>query len=70
MTQLELKNLDKRLRSIPDPLGSGSPSVQKVFYEVSLIKKTTMYQLMMEYCKWKISHFDNYTRAKDIRKIN
>lgn len=53
MTQEDLKKLDKRLRQIKDPFGTGFPAVRKIFMEYAEKNDKTVDDLVRMYVRWK-----------------
>ncbi len=57
MTQSEMKKLDKRIRTIIDPLGKGYPSVRKLIMEMAICKEDTESNIWKEFIGWKSSRY-------------
>lgn len=55
MTLEEMKKFDKKISSIPEPFGKGFPSLQHVFYEMSVKKDIAEDAVLREYLIWKKS---------------
>lgn len=53
MTQDDLKKLDKRLRQVSDPFGTGFPTVRKIFMEAAEKNGTAAEDLVRQYIMWK-----------------
>jgi hypothetical protein len=49
----DLKKLDKRLREIPDPLGTGYPTLRKVIDECSQKNNMPVSNVVAQYTAWR-----------------
>ena len=55
MTIIDIKHLDKRLREITDPFGTGFPIVKKLFAEAAHKHDLTVTGLVRKYLAWEWS---------------
>lgn len=53
MTINDLKKLDKRLREIPDPLGTGYPTLRKVIDEYAQKNNLPVSDVVVQYTAWR-----------------
>jgi len=56
MTQDEIKKIDKMVRSINDPFGTGYPRLEKIRQEIAIkygISESELYRL---FASWKSGH--------------
>ena len=53
MTIFDMKRLDRRLREISDPLGTGFPILRKVVAEVAEKHEMPVGKIVCEYVAWK-----------------
>ncbi len=53
MTQEEIKKLDKRLRCVQDPWGTGFLAVYSTMRETAEANGNTIAELMRQYTAWK-----------------
>jgi hypothetical protein len=56
MTQDELKKLDKRIRLINDPFGTGYPCMQKTYRETAASFGISEREVVLLHVAWKASH--------------
>ena len=56
MTQGDLRELDKRIKSIQDPFGKGFIFFYKIFKELSIETGIQKNILLQEYMDWKTYH--------------
>lgn len=54
MTQDEIKKLDKRIRSVQDPFGTGFPSVYTILRQAAELKSEHVVELTRQYFLWKM----------------
>ena len=65
MTQEELKKLDKRIRSINDPFGTGYPCLKKIYRETAASFGISEREIVLLHAAWKASH-DQQSEDKDM----
>ncbi len=53
MTIEDLKKLDKRLRQIQDPFGTGFPTLRKVGEELAEESGLSAHDIALQYLAWK-----------------
>lgn len=60
MTQAEIKKIDRRLRVVQDPFGTGFLSVYTIFREVSEAEGIPIIILVRQYNAWKLKALQKY----------
>lgn len=55
MTVEELKKLDKKVMEIKDPLGTGMPTLRKLFKDFAEKKQVPTGDVFYQYMRWKWS---------------
>lgn len=53
VTGFDMKRLDRRLREVGDPFGTGFPIVKKIISETAERHNTTRTDLVQKYLAWK-----------------
>lgn len=53
MTPNDLKRLDKKIRQLSDPFGSGFPILRKILTETAQKNRIAVTTLALEYIGWK-----------------
>ncbi|MDF2631830.1 MAG: hypothetical protein K0Q85_426 [Caproiciproducens sp.] len=54
MTQEEIKKLDKKVRAVQDPFGTGFQMVYKIYHETSISVGIPLSDMIRQYVTWKL----------------